>query len=80
MGNIQSAINQFFSKSVILGSIASSEGYILRKEKENKRAQQLATQQLKQKMSFDEFKNLLTVKDLPKPMQEKEYNEYTSKK
>lgn len=37
-----------------------------------------AAQQVQQKMSFDDFKNQLTVKDLPKPMQEKAYNEYTA--
>ena len=47
---------------------------------QNVRAQAKATQQVQQKMSFNDFKNQLTVKALPKPMQEKEYNEYTSKK
>lgn len=44
------------------------------------RAKKLATQQVKQKMDFDEFKKQLTVKDLPQNLQEKAYNEYTTSK
>ena len=43
-------------------------------------ARDKAAQQVQQKMSFDDFKKQLTIKDLPKEMQEKAYNEYTSKK
>lgn len=44
------------------------------------RAQKLAAQQVQQKMSFDDFKKQLTVKDLPENLQEKAYNEYTTSK
>lgn len=47
---------------------------------QNRRAQDRAAQQVKQKMDFDDFKKQLTVKDLPQNLQEKAYNEYTTSK
>ena len=57
-------------------SIKRGKEYFAKKEQ---LAKLKAAQQLNQKMIFDDFKKQLTVKDLPQNLQERAYNEYTSK-
>lgn len=44
------------------------------------KAQVKAAEQVGQKMSFDDFKKQLTIKDLPENLKERAYNEYTTSK